>query len=296
MRVGIRQGGIKLLNADYKKQVIEDLQKIDEEYVKVFKKAVSSMERLQNTRNISVRTIQYVERYIITLANRPRNFDTKIGEIKVRYIKYLDAIKEIQELEREKQQEQIKSNYAIAGTLSGIGVATLGPTAAMSVAMTFGTASTGTAIASLSGAAATNAALAWLGGGAVAAGGAGMIGGQALVNLAGPVGWAISGASILASLMAVNLSNKEVAKKTEESISAIKKEMERIREIDKQVNTWNDETKQLTNKVSKQLNLLKTNRKRDYKAFNDREIEELTILFNSTEVLSTLLGKTIEGR
>ena len=38
------------------------------------------------------------------------------------------------------------------------------------------------------------------------------------------------------------------------------------------------------------------NRKRDYKAFNDREIEELTILFNSTEVLSTLLGKTIEGR
>lgn len=41
----------------------------------------------------------------------------------------------------------------------------------------FGTASTGTTIATLSGAAATNATLAWLGGGSLAAGGAGMAGG-----------------------------------------------------------------------------------------------------------------------
>ncbi len=42
-----------------------------------------------------------------------------------------------------------------------------GPAAAMAIATTFGTASTGTAIAdTLFGAAATNAALAWLGGGA----------------------------------------------------------------------------------------------------------------------------------
>ncbi len=40
---------------------------------------------------------------------------------------------------------------------------------------TLGSASTGTAIATLSGAAATNATLAWLGGGALAAGGGGMV-------------------------------------------------------------------------------------------------------------------------
>ena len=48
--------------------------------------------------------------------------------------------------------------------------------------MSYGTASTGTAIASLSGAAATNAALAYLGGGTVAAGGLGVTGGAAILT------------------------------------------------------------------------------------------------------------------
>ena len=75
----------------------------------------------------------------------------------------------------------------------------MGPTVAMGVATTFGVASTGTAISALSGAAATNAALAWLGGGALAAGGGGMAAGEAFLALAGPVGWAIAGVSLVAS-------------------------------------------------------------------------------------------------
>ncbi|MBO5380030.1 MAG: hypothetical protein J6A90_06865 [Clostridia bacterium] len=79
----------------------------------------------------------------------------------------------------------------------GVAVVTMGPTAAMGIATTFGAASTGTAISTLSGAAATNAALAWLGGGALAAGGGGMAAGNAFLALAGPVGWAIAGVSLL---------------------------------------------------------------------------------------------------
>jgi len=45
---------------------------------------------------------------------------------------------------------------------------------AMTIALTYGTASTGTAISTLSGAAATKAAAAWLGGGSLATGGGGM--------------------------------------------------------------------------------------------------------------------------
>lgn len=98
-----------------------------------------------------------------------------------------------------------------AGTTLGIGVATLGPTAAMGVATTFGVASTGTAISTLSGAAATNAALAWLGGGALAAGGSGMAGGALLLNLAGPVGWALAGLAFIGSgiLYWLSKSNQE---------------------------------------------------------------------------------------
>lgn len=63
---------------------------------------------------------------------------------------------------------------ALGGALTAFG--------AYSAAMTFGAASTGTAIAALSGAAATNATLAFFGGGAIAAGGLGMAGGAAVLG------------------------------------------------------------------------------------------------------------------
>lgn len=284
-----------MLNNDYKDQAIRDLQKIDVKYTSIFKKTINDMNRLQQTRVISIRTIQYVEKYVITLANRPRNFETELGEIKVRYVKFQNACKEIEEITR-KQIEQGKTNlFGMAGTLGGVGLASFGPTAAMSVAMTFGTASTGTAIASLSGVAATNAALAWLGGGALAAGGAGMVAGETFLAMAGPIGWAIGGVSLVGSLIAVNLSNKEIAKKTEESIVAIKKEIERIKEIDAQVLSWNEETKKLSNAIMNRLNYIKSNRKRDFNMFSHDEMNELISIFNSAEVLSKLLGKTIQG-
>lgn len=103
----------------------------------------------------------------------------------------------------QKEVKLIEDNYnkclqanvggGAAGVALGAGVVSLGPSAAMGLATTFGVASTGTAISSLSGAAATNAALAWLGGGALSAGGGGMLAGNALLALAGPVGWTIAG-------------------------------------------------------------------------------------------------------
>ena len=112
-------------------------------------------------------------------------------------------------LEWKQQVDKIENDYNSASKVNvgggatgagiGVGVAALGPTAAMSIATTFGVASTGIPIASLSGAAATNAALAWLGGGTLAAGGSGMAGGTALLALAGPVGWSIAGVAILSS-------------------------------------------------------------------------------------------------
>ena len=100
-------------------------------------------------------------------------------------------------------------------------MAFMAPTAAMWIATTFGTASTGAAISTLSGAAATNAALAWLGGGALAAGGGGMAGGTAFLALAGPVGWSIAGATLLSSILIFtakktklnNQKNEEIHKK-----------------------------------------------------------------------------------
>lgn len=68
--------------------------------------------------------------------------------------------------------EVAKAGFAALGTGALVGIASYGG------AMMFGTASTGTAIATLSGKAKENATLAWFGGGAKAAGGLGMAGGK----------------------------------------------------------------------------------------------------------------------
>jgi hypothetical protein len=122
-----------------------------------------------------------------------RKYD-KAKEVRLEWKQQVDKIENDY-----KTAEKVNVSTGAAGTGLGVGVAALGPTAAMSIATTFGVASTGTAISSLSGAAATNAALAWLGGGTLATGGGGMAGGTALLALAGPVGWSIAGVAILGS-------------------------------------------------------------------------------------------------
>ena len=109
----------------------------------------------------------------------------------------LDESVEIRELSRFRIDRQAISNMKEMGKLASSmigGIATgglaggLAAFGAYSAAMTFGAASTGTAIASLSGAAATNATLAFLGGGSLAAGGFGIAGGTAILGgiVAGP--------------------------------------------------------------------------------------------------------------
>lgn len=80
------------------------------------------------------------------------------------------------------------ASSVLGGVVGGAGVGALTAFGAYGATMTFASASTGTAIASLSGAAASNATLAFLGGGSLAAGGMGMVGGTMVLGgvVAGP--------------------------------------------------------------------------------------------------------------
>ena len=131
------------------------------------------------------------------IRNVPEENRLKYESLKAIRVNWKQQVEKI-ELEYKKAEVQAAGQGA-AGVSAGVAVVTLGPTAAMGVATTFGVASTGTAISTLSGAAATNAALAWLGGGALTAGGGGMAAGSAFLALAGPVGSTIAGLSIIAS-------------------------------------------------------------------------------------------------
>lgn len=110
---------------------------------------------------------------------------------------------------------------AAAGTAGGFAAA--GATTA--AVMALGTASTGTAIASLSGAAATNATLAALGGGAIAAGGGGIALGTTIL------GAATLGVGLLVGGVIFNVTGSSLSDKADEAwrqMERAEKEMNRI--------------------------------------------------------------------
>lgn len=110
---------------------------------------------------------------------------------------------------------------AAAGTAGGFAAA--GATTA--AVMALGTASTGTAIASLSGAAATNATLAALGGGALAAGGGGMALGSTILGVS------TLGVGLLVSGMIFNVTGSKLSDQADEAYRQMKKAEENINKI-----------------------------------------------------------------
>ena len=171
----------------------------------------------------------------------------------------------------------------------------MAPTAAMWVATTFGTASTGTAISALSGAAATNAALAWLGGGALAAGGGGMAAGHALLALAGPVGWGIAGTSALASVLLVVRKRFKLQEDKKKHIEQIKNCTEALKEMKAQMEVLTIQTKSLTCNLGKQFSQCEMLEGMNFKAIPDEQAELLGALVNNTKSLSVLLSKTLDS-
>ena len=141
---------------------------------------------------------------------------------------------------------------ASAGVAGGAAVAALTPSAAMWVATTFGTASTGTAISTLSGAAAKSAALAWLGGGALSAGGGGVAAGNALLALAGPIGWGIAGATLLTSICLYTRKRIKINKEKRKVIESTIQNEEKLQETDTKLYALLVETYNLREKLNKQ--------------------------------------------
>lgn len=130
-------------------------------------------------------------------------------------------------------KEEISKVSVGAGVLMGsIGGAALGTAGGFAAAgattaavMALGTASTGTAIASLSGAAATNATLAALGGGALAAGGGGIALGTTMLGVT-TLGVGLLVGGVIFSITGSTLSHK--AEKAYEEMLAAEKEINKI--------------------------------------------------------------------
>lgn len=185
------------------------------------------------------------------------------------------------------------SSGTMQGSIAG-GLAALG---AYGGAMTFGAASTGTAIATLAGAASTNATLAFLGGGSLAAGGFGMAGGVAVLGglVAGPA-LAILGFT-MNSKAEENLENARSQRaKVEKYCEEMKVIIDKCNKITERTDMFTDLLKRLRvlfGKVIYQLEGIISKSGRDYRYYNDYEKNTVAMSIAVAKAVKTVIDTPI---
>ncbi len=194
--------------------------------------------------------------------------------------------------------EQLKKvSVGASVILGGMGGAALGTAggfaasgATTAAVMALGTASTGTAIASLSGVAATNATLAALGGGAIAAGGGGMALGTTMLGVS------TAGVGLLIGGIIFNITGSGLSKKADEAYYQalkIKHQVERINKHLVELQGYSQKYYQLLSRVNevyeREFSKLKTivvdNNKTHWNDYSDNE---KTIVYNCVLLVGLL--------
>ncbi len=254
----------------------------------------NTCEKLYSKRKKSVEVIKMVENVINSVANTPKDYNTKMGKVH----KELNLFKETIEYANKAYDDAVKAGVNIAGGVAtGVGVAAFAPTALMSLATTFGTASTGTAISALSGAAAQKAAVAWIGrtfAGAAVKQGAGMAVGKVFLSLAGPVGWGISAISTGASLISFSDKNRKLSDDIITEAKDIAKAKEELDETTERINELIIKTCKIYNDINKQRKKISSLAYVNYNILDCETKTFLGTLVNNTLSLSELINKNIE--
>ncbi|MFD1433201.1 hypothetical protein [Lacticaseibacillus yichunensis] len=272
-------------------QANEDLKLADEHYQEQGTILADQVKDLYQLRLTSIALIKKVQAHVSKLAKTPKDFQVTQHQIMLE-IEAFDLKEET--VKRAGHQTTLGAGAAATGTTLaalGVAVATMGPTAAMGIATTFGVASTGTAIASLSGAAANSAALAWLGMGTVAAGGGGMAAGTTLLALAGPVGWTVAGiagtASVVTGVLTARKNKSEAGKLVAQRLD-LEKASVNIARLIEEVADLNVVTERQRTAV-REANKAVTGT--DYASFTHDEKAQAGLLVNATLTLAQLVNK-----
>ena len=283
-----------MFNNGLKKEALRIHEETLNSYNKSYEEMEKSCEQLYEIRSKSVELIKLIQRVVNSIANTPKEFDTELGKIG----RELSKFNETEEYAKEAYNASVKAGANIVeGAAAGLGVASMVPSALMSIATTFGTASTGTAISALSGAAAQKAAMAWIGrtfAGFAVKEGAGMAAGQAFLALAGPIGWGITAASTGISLISLTNKNKELADNAVKEAKEIAKAREALVETIEKVNELRSKTELLFRDMSKQRDKITRSMNLDYLTIENEDKIFLGALVNNTLSLSILLNETVE--
>ena len=282
-----------MFNVELKKEALRIHEETLARYNNSYEKMKNECENLYNVRGQAIKVIKMNQNVINSIANTPKEFDTTLGKIGKELTKFNDS----EEYAKKAYNASVQAGINIAGgAAAGLGVASMAPTALMSIATTFGTASTGTAISTLSGCVAQKAALAWIGRtfAGFAAEGAGMAARQAFLALAGPIGWGITAVSTGASLISLSNKNKELADKAVNEAKEISIARESLDEVSEKVNSLRAKTDILYTDMDKQRAKILKFLNADYLSLEDEDKYFLGTLVNNTLSLSVLLNETVQ--
>lgn len=282
-----------MLKTGVKKEALQALEKAQSELESISASTQEKAETLFNLRqSTSLELIPAVEAYVNSLANTPKEFDKRFSEYKAEFTVFNNILLELEFAARE---ANIKAGGGAAlGVAAGVGTAAFAPTAAMAIATTFGTASTGTAISTLSGAAASKAALAWLGGGVLAKGGAGVAGGKTLLALAGPVGWAIGGTALVGGGLFARSKNGKIAEQAIQARKEVEVQTRQFRAAGYEISTTLRLTHEHANGMRDLLARLQASAPTNYIQFDSEMREWIGALVNHVQSLSMLLNKKVD--
>lgn len=251
----------------------------------------SSVELFERRQRVVGEVVEPVEKYVNELANTPKEFDKSIRAFRIEIDRFVGTVQRIETEAAE--SSKVGSGVGLAGATAGLGLAAFGPSAAVAVATTFGTASTGAAISALSGAAATNAALAWLGGGALAAGGGGMAAGNALLALAGPVGWTVGGLALVGSGTYLHYRNGVLAQKAVQECVRVEGQNRALRTAHREIERLEASTRIYTEGTLVSLSWLRDHAPHDYRHFDPEHKERLGALINHVRSLGELIRREV---
>ena len=248
---------------------------------------------LYQSRLRSIDLLDLVTDLVNSIANTPKSFVEDIEKVSHKK----RSFKESEAFARE-ELDSARKSAASAGTgvAAGMAVASIAPSAAMWVATTFGTASTGAAISTLSGAAATNAAMAWLGGGALAAGGGGMAAGSAFLAMAGPIGWGVAGATLLTSIALFVKKQHRIAREKHEELLSVKRNTEALRETSAAIEVLRTKTDALREELSMSFMSSCRLHGANYLSISDDEKLALGSLVNNAKSLGILIVERVATR
>lgn len=286
-----------MFNSSLKKDALEVHKNAVDRYNQSYQEMRDACDTLYRVRERALGTIAAVEVLVNSIANHPKEFDKQLGEVKQNVLKFHQT----KEFAEKSLKEAAKSGVSIlSGVAAGGAIASAAPSVAMSIATTFGHASTGTAISALNGVAARNAALGWIGrmtGGIATKGavtGAGMASGQAFLALAGPIGWGITGASTAVSLVSLSSKNKKISESAIEEAKKIMIARGSLRETTKKVAQLYNKTGLLIEEVSNQKASASGYKDANYVCLETSAQMLLGTLVNNTLSLAALLNEIVE--